>query len=632
MILDRTNQPTAPERSAERPPAPAAAPDHPHHLPASFPPPPRPPRFFSAIAAASIALPLLLAAVGSAWTWTDVVRDDRQVISHSAELLQETLARAFEVQDALIAALQARTGAMTWPEISGNAELRRLVLALDGATPNTNRVGLIDPTGTMVQISEPVEPPPGISFADRDYFIGLQGAPAGASFVGAPVVGRTSGITVIPYGRPRLAPGGQPDGGVIWTTFSVGNLDAMFARLRADPADSVLLLRNDGTMLARYPAAPAGAPARLAPDSAPMRAIAAIDASGQATATPPRLAGTGFSRGISPFDATDRFFAARAIPHAGVSIVYARPAATMNQQWAIRSLWLLGMAALSSAVLLALVRRGDTAARRQFRAEQHARASAEGRAAAEAARADTEAMLRESQKMELLAQVTAGIVHDVRNTVQTVHAGVALIERAAARGDLARVAMLADMLRQAATRAAQLTQRVLSLRGTHHDEVQACDPRDSIATVCRLLAPGFGTAHRIVQQVADILPPRVDATAAELDSALLNLIINARDAMPIAGDIVIAAELATDPPNLRPGPYVRIRVSDTGIGMDAATLARAAEPFFTTKSRRGTGLGLSSIRTFTHAIGGGMLLESSPGHGTTVTLYLPAAPDPPNDS
>jgi len=625
LKLDRVDQPTAPEHRTGRPPAPAVAPDHPHALPATGPPPPRAPRLFSAIAAASVALPLLLAAGSSAWTWTDVAREDRHVISHSAVLLQETLARAFEVQDALIAALQARTGAMTWPEISGNPELRRLLLALDGATPNTIRVGLIDPTGTMVHNSEPVEPPPHISLADRDYFIGLQGAPAGASFVGAPVVGRTSGITVIHYSRPRLAPGGQPDGGVIWATFSVGNLDAMFARLRADPADAIILLRNDGTVLARYPAPPAGAPARLGSESPPMRAIAAIDAPDQGRATPPNLAGTGFSRGNSPFDAIDRFFVARAIPHAGVSIVYARPTATMNQQWAIRSLWLLGMAGLSSAVLLALVRRADTAARRQFSAEQHARASAE-------ARADTEARLRESQKMELLAQVTAGVVHDVRNTTQIVHAGVALIERAAARGDAARITVLAETLRQAASRAAQLTQRVLSLRGTHHDEAQACDPCDSIATVCRLLVPGFGTSHRIVQQVAATLPLRVGATAAELDSALLNLLINARDAMPIAGDIVIAAAPATDPPNLRPGPYVRISVTDTGTGMDASTLARAAEPFFTTKSRRGTGLGLSSIRTFTHAIGGAMLLASTPGQGTTVTLYLPAAPDPPSEN
>jgi signal transduction histidine kinase len=106
----------------------------------------------------------------------------------------------------------------------------------------------------------------------------------------------------------------------------------------------------------------------------------------------------------------------------------------------------------------------------------------------------------------------------------------------------------------------------------------------------------------------------------------MNLVINARDAMPRGGEIRITLRAAAAAPGLPPGRYVELAVTDTGTGMDAETLARATEAFFTTKPGGGTGLGLSSIRGFVEGAGGTMQIRSAPGQGTTVTLWLPDAP------
>ena len=592
---------------------------------------------FTALQFASLILPFILAIALSAWIWRQVETEAQNNAARTAELLHEQVARALEVQDAIIAAVRAHIEGMDWAAIGTSESVVLLLTRLDEATPNTNRSGIIDPAGTLRAMSGVAPPGPRTTHTDRDFFAALSAPGPDRAMLGHPVVARNTGNVVTPYARPRLGPDGTSDGGVIWTTFLPESFATMFRRSVLGPEDTVLLLRGDGVVLARHPWVDPTSLKPLSATDAPMRAVAdaiarqsaaALPASDAAHARQPsaaRRGGGGRATGPSPMDEVERLYVARHLPSVDTTVVYGRALSSIRDEWLHRSLSVLAVAALSSGLLLYLTRRSREATARELQARDQARLSAEHRATAEAARADAEAMLRHTQRVEMLGQIAAGVVHDFRNTVQTVHAGASLIERAAAQGNLARVREVADMLRQAATRGGQLTQRLLSFRKTG-DGRASCDPAEAVAATCNLMRATLGPAYRLLHTAEGTPPARVHGHPAELDSALMNLVINARDAMPAGGEIAIALRRAAAPPGLPPGSYLELSVTDTGTGMDPETLSRATEAFFTTKPGGGTGLGLSSIRGFVEGAGGTMQLRSTLGEGTTVTLWLPEAP------
>lgn len=585
---------------------------------------------FTALQVASLALPFLLAIAFSTWIWRQVEAEAQGSTARTTELLHEQVARAIEVQDAIIAAVRARIEGMGWAEIGTSEAVVALLTRLDEATPNTNRNGILDPAGTLVAMSRAPSPGPRTIHTDRDIFTALSAPGPDRAMLGRPVVGRTSRDRVIPYARPHLDLDGVASGGVIWTSFLPETFAAMFQRIALGPQDTVMLVRDDGVVLSRYPWIDPTVLPPLAPLDPPMRAVADAAARlaqplGPAQPAGPRPAmEAGQATGPSPMDQVERLYVARVLPGPGAAVVYGREVAALRAEWLRRSLAVLAVASLSSALLLYLTRRSREATARELQARDQARIAAEHRATAEAARADAEAMLRQTQRVEMLGQIAAGVVHDFRNTVQTVHAGASLIERAATQGNLARVREVAEMLRQAATRGGQLTQRLLSFRKTG-DGRSSCDPAEVVSATGTLLRATLGPGYRLSVDVLGGLPPCIAGHPAELDSALMNLVINARDAMPAGGEITIALRPTADAPGLAPGHYMELSVTDRGIGMDADTLSRATDAFFTTKPGGGTGLGLSSIRGFVEGAGGTMQLHSIPGQGTTVTLWLPEA-------
>jgi PAS domain S-box-containing protein len=237
--------------------------------------------------------------------------------------------------------------------------------------------------------------------------------------------------------------------------------------------------------------------------------------------------------------------------------------------------------------------------------------------------------LRHSQKMDALGQLTGGIVHDFNNLLGAIVGNLDLLERSLAGNEeaLKRV----RTAQKAATRGANLTRRLLAF-----SSCEALNPGPvSIETTIRemeeLAGRTLGPEIRVVTHCdADIPPVTIDAAA--LENALLNLLVNARDAMPKGGSVTIGAhivELGSHYPlvqtgEINSGSYACISVSDTGHGMSRQTLERAVEPFFTTKSReKGTGLGLAMVYGFIKQSGGALRLYSEEGFGTTVSLYLP---------
>ncbi|MFT3965633.1 MAG: PAS domain-containing protein [Sphingobium sp.] len=243
--------------------------------------------------------------------------------------------------------------------------------------------------------------------------------------------------------------------------------------------------------------------------------------------------------------------------------------------------------------------------------------------------AKVEEQLRQAQKMEAVGQLTGGIAHDFNNMLTGVIGALELLQRFIAQGRMDRVERYIEVAMTSAQRAAGLTQRLLAFSRRQSLDVRAVDVNRVVAGVEDLLRRTVG--ENIVLELS-LAPDTGNATtdANQLESALLNLAINARDAMPDGGRLAIGTAHRTVAPGLSsmggtvpPGDYVAIAVSDTGTGMEPDVLAKAFDPFFTTKPiGQGTGLGLSMIYGFVRQSGGYVDIASKPGAGTTVTLYL----------
>lgn len=245
-----------------------------------------------------------------------------------------------------------------------------------------------------------------------------------------------------------------------------------------------------------------------------------------------------------------------------------------------------------------------------------------------AARSKAEEQLRQIQKMEAVGQLTGGIAHDFNNMLAVILGGLDLLKRRLAKGDT-DVERFADAAIDGAKRAASLTQRLLAFSRQQPLAPEPIDANKFVSRISELLARTLGEPIKIETVLAAGLW-RATADPAQLENALINLAVNARDAMPKGGRLTIetlnslvddgyAKEYA-----VTPGQYVLIAVTDTGEGMTPEVMERAFDPFFTTKEvGKGTGLGLSQVYGFVRQSGGHLKLYSEVGVGTTVKVYLP---------
>ncbi len=243
-----------------------------------------------------------------------------------------------------------------------------------------------------------------------------------------------------------------------------------------------------------------------------------------------------------------------------------------------------------------------------------------------------EAQLRQAQKMEAVGQLTGGIAHDFNNMLMGILGGLAIVQRRIAAGRYGDVDRFIDAARNSGERAASLTKRLLAFSRSQSLHVETLDAHSLALGMDQLLRQTLG-AGVVLVMVAKPELWQVHADASQLENALLNLAINARDAMPGGGQLTIemtnvsfAEGDRTRPLDLGPGDYVAFSVRDTGSGMPQAVIDRAFDPFFTTKrAGEGTGLGLSMIFGFAKQSRGHVAIESEVGRGTKVTLLLPRA-------
>ena len=243
------------------------------------------------------------------------------------------------------------------------------------------------------------------------------------------------------------------------------------------------------------------------------------------------------------------------------------------------------------------------------------------------ARKRAEEALRQTQKMEAIGKLSGGIAHDFNNLLAVVLGNLELLQRRYAQDD--RAASLIENAMQGARRGSVLTQHMLSFARQQMLQAEPVSVPHLFQSITDTLQRSLGPQ---IQFETDFDPQGATAhvDAHQLEISIINLAVNAKDAMPEGGTIRVCAKRSSlqsgDVDGLKPGAYVRVDITDDGIGMDSQTLARARDPFFTTKGlERGSGLGLSMVHGFAEQSGGALVLESEFGSGTRATLWLPAA-------
>lgn len=240
-------------------------------------------------------------------------------------------------------------------------------------------------------------------------------------------------------------------------------------------------------------------------------------------------------------------------------------------------------------------------------------------------REHAEEVLRQVQKMEMIGQLTGGVAHDFNNLLMAVMGNLELLRKQVRDEKLVR---LADGALQGARRGASLTQRLLAFARQQNLRIESIHLSRLISGMSDLLERSVGAGVELALELPEELPLTL-ADANQIELALLNLVVNARDAMPDGGVISIAVEVvhAIEQVDLAEGDYIRVSVVDSGYGMSATTLSKALEPFFTTKELgKGTGLGLSMAHGLALQLNGALRLESAVGRGTRAELWLPVAP------
>jgi signal transduction histidine kinase/CheY-like chemotaxis protein len=256
-----------------------------------------------------------------------------------------------------------------------------------------------------------------------------------------------------------------------------------------------------------------------------------------------------------------------------------------------------------------------------------------------AEREKTQAVLNQAQKLQAVGQIAGGIAHDINNMLATIMGSLELMERRMAQSETSGTPLDTDRLRtlieranNAVQRGASLTSRLLAFSRRQRLSARPTDLNDLIDELMMLAASTLGSRVRVATELAaDLWPAMVDPS--QMEAAIINLCLNARDAMPDGGQLTVttanmvleAGEAPDGPP---PGDFVCVSVADSGVGMTPDVLRRAFDPFFTTKGPGGAGLGLSQVDGMVRQSGGTVRVESMPGQGTRVALLLPRAASP----
>jgi len=557
--------------------------------------------------AATIIVPVLLF-IGASWlAYGDTKRQYEEQLGHTLDLLYVGARATFETQQLVAANVLDLLDEMDNAEIRQNeARLHEQIQNLVRKLPQVEDVFILDKEGRPLVAAHTFPMPDNISAADRPYFVAHRDGNE-QRYVSETFRSRINNSDIFQYSERRQRADGGFDGAIL-VAIPPSYFNKLFEQAARTDNYATSLVRADGELLARYPAP--GGTTRFDPSSKFRQAIAANRESG--TYTTPQ----------SSIDGIARMVAYRRLPELPVYVAVGVASDAVREAWIHRmsAHLLFGLPATLALFALALIasrraaRQGETLER--LREEQIRRLA-------------VEESLRQSQKMTAVGQLTAGIAHDFNNLLTGIGGAIEMVGRRVPQPTPEIVRFL-DLARTGVSRAATLTQRLLAFSRQQPLQIEAIDANRLVAGMSELLRQTLGETVQIETVLSGGLW-RATADSAQLEAAVLNLAINARDAMPGGGTLTIETAnahlddaYAAANVEVTPGQFVMIAVSDTGTGMDQQTIARAFEPFFTTKERgQGTGLGLSMTYGYIKQIGGHLKIYSELGHGSTVKVYLP---------
>ena len=544
-----------------------------------------------------VVLPLTLFGWLAWTTWASEQRSADERLGRALDVLHEHTLKVFQTAELLLLGVNALTREMSDAQIAADApRLHLLLRQMTASLGERESIWIADRSGRPLVTSSAQAPPPTMSVADRDFFVAQAASNAG-TYVGAMAMPR------LPGGRPffslaRRRSSEDSFGGIVVVTVDPAYLEDFYADL-GDLGNYFALVREDGGFLARFPVPKEDVPQ-----------VAGIGPEAVVEANPLR----GMYTARSTLDGVERRVGYRKLDGYPVYILAGIGTAVTRAEWlsAVGGHLIFDLpvtALLIIALLVALQRTRslyDEAARRGAVEEE----------------------LRHSQRLEAIGQLTGGVAHDFNNLLLVILGTVELLRRRASGGAATRGL---DTIEAAVRRGERLTRQLLSFARRQTLAPQPVDLGRRIVELSEMLKQSLRGDIQLALQIPESsCAAMVDV--GEFELALLNLAVNARDAMPQGGRLSIAVrqmKLHHGPDGLT-GSFVAVAVTDSGTGIAREVLPRVFDPFFTTKeSGKGTGLGLSQVYGFARQSGGTATIDSVPEHGTTVTLYLAATDLPP---
>ncbi len=554
-------------------------------------------RLLKIMMVASLAIPATIFSYASWVAYHSAFDHADEQLAATMHIMSEQAISVFQSVDLTFTSVDAILGDLSDEEIKASEQKLHLQLSkLEKALSAVDGIVVADKDGHTLVSSAiyPVRADRGV--ADRNYFIVQKERDAG-TLISAILKPRVRTEPFFAVSRRRALRDGAFTG-VIMVAVLPKEFSDFYSQLAGNSGASFSLLKADGAILARHPVPP-GDITRFGPNSGFVRSVAVQPEGGIVT----DISVDGFERriGYRKLGYTD-LYVSDGLPTDDIFAAW-RQTMTPHLYFGVpATLFLFGL-------VLLIMRRTQ-----EFYAE------AERRELAEQA-------LRQSQKMEAVGQLTGGVAHDFNNLLTIIIGNLGIAKRGVveARAERALGNALAG-----AERAAQLTQRLLAFSRLQPHNPRAVDVNRLIVNVSDILTRSLGETIEL-ETISGAGLWKVEADVSELESALLNLAINARDAMPKGGKLTIETsnayldeEYCRHHTGVKPGQYVLVAVSDNGIGMSPDTIDRAFEPFYTTKEAgKGTGLGLSQVYGFIKQSGGHIKIYSELGEGSTVKLYLP---------
>lgn len=555
--------------------------------------------------AASLALPLTLFVFAAAFSYVSTNETADREIGRTVDVAYEHALKVFETIDRSLSEINEIVRGIPDADIKSREQTLHLRLKqLTASLPQVKSTWIFDAHGRAL-VNSLVVPAPDIDFSDRDYFKAHVAGDIG-TYIGAALTPRPPYQGAPFFGISRRRETGDGSfAGVIQASLLPEYFESFYARIGRDPGSFFALGRTDGAVLARFPTVDRDL--RLDRNGPAGQEIAAHPDAGLVTVT-------------LPADGIERRIGYKRLAEYPIYVSAGLETSAIRTRWFSTMGQHLIFGVPATALLFFLLALA-------LRRTRHLYAEA-------AKRLEAEQTLKHGQRLEALGQLTGGVAHDFNNLLTVIRASVDLLRRPNLPEE--RRQRYVEAISDTVSRATKLTAQLLAFARRQTLKPEVFDVGQNVQTLSEMIGTLTGSPIKIITSVPDE-PCFINADAGQFETALINMAVNARDAMSGEGRLSIAVRAVDDLPGPTPQPkdrsdnpldnslgYVAVSVDDTGIGIPQEQIGRIFEPFFTTKEvGQGTGLGLSQVFGFAKQSGGEVTVASEVGKGSTFTLYLP---------